>query len=56
LLYFSTIVPDDELDIDALDGFAKGMAGLHLKPKGEEPECFSSDVCKMEVSDDYKTL
>jgi hypothetical protein len=56
LLYFSTIVPDDELDIDALDGFAKGMAGLHLKLKGEEPECFCGDVCKMEVSDDYKTL
>jgi len=51
-----TLVPDDELDIDALDGFAKGMRGLHPKPEGEDPECFCGDVCKMEVSGDYKTL
>jgi hypothetical protein len=29
---------------------------LHLKSDGEEPECYCSDVCKMEVSADYKTL
>jgi hypothetical protein len=51
-----TIVPDDELDIDALDGFVKGMCRLHLKPEGEDPECFRGDVCKMEVLGDYKTL
>jgi hypothetical protein len=52
----STIVPDDELGIDELDGFAKGMHGLHLKPEGEDPECFCGDIYKMEVSGDYKTL
>jgi hypothetical protein len=51
-----TVVLDEELGIDALDGFAKGMRGLHPKLEGEDPECFCGDVCKMEVSDDYKTL
>jgi hypothetical protein len=51
-----TIVLDDELDIDALDRYAKAMHGLHLKPDGEEPECFCGEICKMEVSGDYKTL
>jgi hypothetical protein len=51
-----TVVPDDELNIDALDGFAKAMRGLHLKPEGEDPEYFCGDVCKMEVSGDYETL
>jgi hypothetical protein len=51
-----TVVPDDELNIDALDGFVKAMRGLHLKPEGEDPECFCGDVCKMEVSGDYETL
>jgi hypothetical protein len=51
-----TIVPDDKLDIDALDVFAKGMHELHLKPNGEDPECFCGDTCKMEVSGDYRTL
>jgi hypothetical protein len=32
------------------------MTALHLKPEGEEPECYCCDVCKMEVSGDYKTL
>jgi hypothetical protein len=32
------------------------MATLHLKPGGEEPECYCGDVCKMDVSGDYKTL
>jgi hypothetical protein len=27
-----------------------------MKPKGEELECYCGDVCKMEVSDDYKAL
>jgi hypothetical protein len=46
----------DDLDIDAIDGFAKGMHRLHLKPEGDEPECYCGDICKMEVSGDYKTL
>jgi hypothetical protein len=32
------------------------MHGLHLKPEGEDSECFCGDICKMEVSDYYKTL
>jgi hypothetical protein len=56
LLSSFTVVPDDELDIDALGGFAKGMHKLHLKPEGEDLECFCGDVYKMEVSSDYKTL
>jgi hypothetical protein len=58
VLLFSvfTVVPDDELDIDALDGYAKTMGGLHPNPEGESSECFCGDVCKMEVSDDYKTM
>jgi hypothetical protein len=32
------------------------MAALHWKPEGPEPECYCGDVCKMEVSGDYKTL
>jgi hypothetical protein len=51
-----TIVPDDELDIDTLDGFAKGTHELHPKSVGEDPECFCGGICKMEVSGDYKTL
>jgi hypothetical protein len=46
----------DELDIDSIDGFEKIMLGLHPKPEGEEPECYYGDVCKMQVSGDYKTL
>jgi hypothetical protein len=56
LLSFFTVVPNDELSNDALEGFAKGMRGLHLKREGEEQECFCGDICKMEVLDDYKTL
>jgi hypothetical protein len=56
LLPFLTIVPDDELDIDALDEFAKGMGILHPKPEGEDSRCFCCDICKMEVLGDYKTL
>jgi hypothetical protein len=44
------------IDIDKIDGFDKGMTGLHPKPEGEEPECYYGDVCKMEVLGDYKTL
>jgi hypothetical protein len=43
----STIVPDDEIDIDALDGFVKGMRKLHPKPEGENPECFCGDAYKL---------
>jgi hypothetical protein len=50
------VVPDDELNIDAINGFVKGMRGLHPKPEGEDLECYCGDVCKMEVSSDYKTL
>jgi hypothetical protein len=32
------------------------MHRLHLNPEGEDPECYCGDVCKMEVSGDYKTL
>jgi hypothetical protein len=46
----------DEFDIDSINGFQKGMAVLHPKPDGEELECYCGDVCKMEVSGDYKTL
>jgi hypothetical protein len=50
-----TIVPDDELDIDTLDGFSKGMHELHLKPQGKDPKCFCGDTCKVEMSGDNKT-
>jgi hypothetical protein len=46
----------DEHDIDSIDGVAKTMLGLHLKTKGEVPECYYSDPCKMNMSGDYKTL
>jgi hypothetical protein len=32
------------------------MPGLHPKPGGEVPKCYYSDLCKMNVSGDYKTL
>jgi hypothetical protein len=32
------------------------MPGLHSKPEGEEPECYCGDICKMNVSEYYKTL
>jgi hypothetical protein len=44
----------DELDIDSIDGFQKGMAALH--EANEELECYCGDVYKMEVSGDYKSL
>jgi hypothetical protein len=40
LLSFFTVVLDDELDIDALEGFEKGMHGLHPKLEGEERSAF----------------
>jgi hypothetical protein len=46
------VVSVDELDIDSIDEFQKRMAALHLKPEGEEPECYCDDICKMEVSGD----
>jgi hypothetical protein len=50
------VVSIDELNIDSINGFQKGMAALHQKPEGPESECYCGDVCKMEVSGDYKTL
>jgi hypothetical protein len=50
------VVSIDELDIASIDGFQKGMPGLHLKPESDESECYFGDVCKIEVSGDYKTL
>jgi hypothetical protein len=47
---------DDELDIDALDGYAKTIRRLHPKLEGEPSECFCGDICKLEVLGDYKTL
>jgi hypothetical protein len=46
----------DDINIDSIDGFDKGAPGLHTKTEGEEPACYCGDVCKMEVSGDYKTL
>jgi hypothetical protein len=46
----------DELDIDSIDGFEKTMPRLHWKPEGEELECYYGDICKMQMSGDYKTL
>jgi hypothetical protein len=45
-----TVVLDDELDIDTLDKFAKGIHELHLKPQGEDLDCFCGDTCKMAYS------
>jgi hypothetical protein len=56
ICYIFIVVLNDEFGIDALEGFEKGMCGLHPKPEGEGPECFCGYVCKMEVSGDYKTL
>jgi hypothetical protein len=50
------VVSVDELDINSIGGFQKGMVALHPKPEGEKPECYCGDVCKMDVSCDYKTL
>jgi hypothetical protein len=50
------IVCIDEHDIDSIDGYEKTIPGLHPKLEGELPECFCDDVCKMQVSGDYKTL
>jgi hypothetical protein len=56
LLYFLIVVSVDEFDINSIDGFVKGICELHPKLEGEETECYYGDVCKMEVSGDYKTL
>jgi hypothetical protein len=50
------VVSIDELNIDSIDEFQKGMPGLHLKLEGEEPEYYCGDICKMEVSSYYKNL
>jgi hypothetical protein len=50
------VVSADDIDLDSIDGFDKSAPRLHPKPEGEELECYCGDVCKMEVSGDYKTL
>jgi hypothetical protein len=50
------IVSVDDIGIDSIIGFDKGAPRLHPKLEGEEPTCYCGDVCKMEVSCDYKTL
>jgi hypothetical protein len=50
------VVCIDEHDIDSINGYEKIILGLHPKPEGESPECFCGDVCKIQVSGDYKTL
>jgi hypothetical protein len=50
------VVSIDELNIDSIDGFEKTMHGLHPKLDSEESECYCDDVCKIQVSGDYKTL
>jgi hypothetical protein len=50
------IVCIDEHDIDSIDGYEKTIPRLHPKPESEPPECFCGDICKMQVSGDYKTL
>jgi hypothetical protein len=53
---FLVLVYIDDRDIDAINGFAKIMPGLHPKPEGEVPEYYCGDPYKMNVSGDYKTL
>jgi hypothetical protein len=50
------VVCIDEHDIDSIDGYEKTMPKFHPKLEGEPLECFCGDVCKMQVSGDYKTL
>jgi hypothetical protein len=54
--FLPVVVSIDEHDIDSIEGFAKTMPELHLKPDGKESECYYGDLCKMQVSGDYKTL
>jgi hypothetical protein len=53
---YGHVVPDEELDIDSIDGYKKQIVSLFPKPEGPRLECFCGDTCKMEVSGDYKTL
>jgi hypothetical protein len=50
------VVCIDEHDIDLIDGYEKTIPGLHPKLEGKPPKCFCGDVCKMQVSGDYKIL
>jgi hypothetical protein len=50
------VVSVDDIDIDSIDKFDKGAPGLHPKSEGEEPTCYCGDVCKIDVSGNYKTL
>jgi hypothetical protein len=56
ICYLLIVVSIDELGIDSINGFQKGMPRLHPKLEGEEPEYYCGDICKMEVSSYYKTL
>ena len=49
-------VPDEELDIDSLEGYDSRYPCHFPKPNGPHPTCFYGDTCKMDVSADYKTL
>ena len=51
-----TAVPDEELDIDSLEGYESIHLGNFSKPEGPHPTCFCGDKCKMNVSAYYKTL
>jgi hypothetical protein len=53
---FLVVLSIDDHDIDAIDGFAKTMSGLHPKLEDEVLECYCGDQCKMNMSGDYKTL
>jgi hypothetical protein len=50
------VVSVQDIIIDSIDGFDKGMSGLHPNPEVEESGCYCGDVYKMDVSGDYKTL
>jgi hypothetical protein len=56
IFYLLIVVSVDAIDIDSIDGFDNGAPGLHPKMEGEESACYCGDVCKMEVSGDYKTF
>jgi len=51
-----SVVPDEELDIDSLEGFEGRYPSQFPKPEGPHPTCFCGDTCKMDVSANYKTL
>jgi hypothetical protein len=46
----------NEHNIDSIDRFEKTIPELYLKPEGDKLKCYCGDVCKMQVSVDYKSL